>query len=153
MKNVPSTRWIFGLAVTATLSATNLVAQGPAAPPVLPRGPIFPGQAGENPNVAEPHLADARRLCRGSSTPGWIAIDYIRDERTCPADAVTNKVYSTAVILPYTAVRVGHELEVCAAEPVPANWVAVRDIPNDPRCPVEPGKTAEATVKVIRRIR
>ena len=150
MRHMPWNRWSYGLAVAAALSARGVGAQVTPGIPTPGKRPAYPGVENRGKAAHAPGYAESRKVCRGALTSGWIAIDYVEDPST---DCPKSKVYSTAVIVKYTALNVGDELQVCAPEPVPQNWITVSDNADSKRCPIEPDKSGESTVKTIRRVR
>jgi hypothetical protein len=96
--------------------------------------------------------ADARRVCRASSRPnGWIAVAYVAGDG-CAARTSADSSYSIAVLTRYFDLPVNAVLEVCADEPIPANWTldATEAMPSD-ACPGVKGDRA-STTRYIRRL-
>jgi len=98
-----------------------------------------------------PAGSEVRRVCRGSTPGGWIAIDYVADTLSCPPSARRDLQHSTALIVSYRDLQVGEELSVCADARIPRNWSRVRLVPEDSRC--AGASKDQPTVVVIRRHR
>jgi hypothetical protein len=96
--------------------------------------------------------SELRRVCRGSNGRGWIAIDYITDEETCPAAKSRRKTFGTAVVMRYADVPINGELTVCADERVPQGWVREHEVLEGTQCAGDP-PSDKPTVMVIRRRR
>jgi hypothetical protein len=146
MRTVPI--GLLGVAVVGACSAVQL--RGPTGGSSGPfqRPPVEPSVV----RSGSPAGAEVRRVCRGTSPGGWIAIDYIADTLSCPASARRGREHGTAVIVNYRGAQVGEELSVCADAHTPRNWIRVGPVPGDSRCPGA-AKSDEPTVMVIRRSR
>ena len=145
-------RWLAAVVLAASIPAcSNLQLRGPQS--TVPEREPSPSIV-TRPAVASSGVrnAEVRRVCRGSSPGGWIAIDYVADSTTCARPATQQTRYSAALIVSYRDARVGDMLEVCADERVPGGWVKDRKVGDDPRCPNDRA-SSEPTVMVIRRVR
>jgi hypothetical protein len=146
---------VAGVAIGALAACSGFRLKGPGVDGATQVGMQRPGirtavvRAGANPG------AEVRRVCRSSRPPGFIAIDYVASDSTvCPSGPTRRSTYGTALIVKYADLRIGEELSVCADQPVPSEWIRIRDEPDDPRCPEDsPPKEPRPTVMTIRRAR
>jgi hypothetical protein len=96
--------------------------------------------------------ADSRRICRTSSRPdGWIAVAYVAGDG-CGARGSADSSYVIAVLAQYAILPVDAELDVCADERIPRNWVPsdAAAAPSD-ACPGVKGNSASTTRSIRRR--
>jgi hypothetical protein len=99
--------------------------------------------------------ADAKQVCRGNIENGWIAIDYLSDAQGCTAALKGGQPHPAALVVRYSGLNVGAELEVCSNEHIPTGWIQDGFVDDaDGRCPDDKpsGDAARRTVRRIRRI-
>lgn len=90
-----------------------------------------------------------KRVCRGNSQPGWIAIDFVADSTGCGGLHTTK--YPVAIVAYYLNLPVETELEVCDTERVPTGWIFEHYVDDNASCP-DDNANGHSTVKLIRRI-
>ena len=115
-------------------SAVNVrVSRGDGPGEHVPPGPAIdtagatpePRGDGRDVGAAFPGANDeVRRVCRASSRPrGWIATAYVEAPGECPVRDGPDGAYNAAVLVRHERWHRGAVLEVCADQPVPADWV------------------------------
>ena len=99
--------------------------------------------------------ADAKQVCRNKVEIGWIAIDYLTDAEGCATAPQGGEAHPAALVVRYSGLNVGSELEVCALEHIPTGWIQDGFVDDaDGRCPDDKpsGDAAKRTVRRIRRV-
>jgi hypothetical protein len=102
--------------------------------------------------TTDPRSDVVRRVCRTSGWPrGWVATAYESGSGECPLRSGADSTALAAIIVRLDAHPVGAELDVCADQAVPKDWVLVNIEGAEPsaRCPGAARNGASA----IRRIR
>src|SRR5207253_3136538 len=99
--------------------------------------------------------ADSKCVCRNKVESGWIAIDYLADSDGCGVANQDVAAHPVALIVKYSGLNIGSELEVCSRERIPAGWTLDGWVDDaEGRCPDDhpSGNPDKRTVKRIRRI-
>jgi hypothetical protein len=144
--------------VALVFAASNLAAQPMSVPTTGVPTPTGDGPFKRIPNARATVKSgtnapqSSRRVCRGSQPGGWVAVDYVTDTIACPTKHGTSAANGTAVLLNLNAVLVGDEIEVCADQRVPRNFIRLENVDAGGRC-ASLGSSDRPMVMVIRRSR